>query len=132
MAPRAKKADEGTARRGNGFDPEQVRAFVQRVEILEGEIEVFKADCKANCEPIREDIKGIIVDAEGAGIPKKELKSVLARRAAERKIETKRDALNEYEKTNYDDLRLALGELRDLPLGQAALSKAGNGNEARA
>jgi uncharacterized protein (UPF0335 family) len=131
MARPKKSDDASSAKRGNGFDPEQVKAFVARVENLEGEIEVLKAACKEECDPIREDIGEIIEEAEQAGIPKKELRKVLARRATERKIEAARAKLNEYEQRNYDNLRFALGELRDTPLGQAALSKAGDGQHAR-
>lgn len=119
MARKAKK-DGDSARRGNGFDPEVVKAFASRVELLEAEMTVLKDACKVECEPIKGDIKVIVDEAEAAGIPKKAFRKVLAHRAAERKIEAQRRALDMMDQADYDNLRLALGDL-----GAAAARAAG-------
>lgn len=125
MAKRAKAEKEGaSARRGNGFDPEVVKAFASRVELLEAEKQVLKDACKAECEPINGDIKVIVEEAESAGIPKKSFKKVLAHRATERKIEAQRRALDMMDQADYDNLRLALGDL-----GAAAAKAAGFGDK---
>lgn len=134
MAKQAKTETDGSgsAVRSNGYDPEQVKSFVSRVENLEQEVELLKVDFKEKTiGPLKEDIKQVVEEAEQAGIPKKELKAVLKRRAAHRKAEAIREKLKSYEQTNFDNLRLALGDLSELPLGAAALSKAGNGADAR-
>lgn len=125
MAKRAKKDGDGqSARRSNGFDPEQVKAFASRVELLEAEKQILKDACKAECEPLNGDIKVIVEEAETAGIPKKAFKKVLAHRAAERKIEAQRRALDMMDQADYDNLRLALGDL-----GAAAARAAGYGDK---
>lgn len=127
MAKKAKDKTGDSARRGNGFDPEVTKAFAQRVELLEAEKQILKDACKAECEPIASDIKLIVDEAEAAGIPKKAFKKVLAHRAAERKIEAQRRALDMMDQADYDNLRLALGDLRDTPLGQSSLRSAVRG-----
>lgn len=127
MAKKAKKDGDGhSARRSNGFDPEAVKQFASRVELLEAEKQVLKDACKAECEPINGDITVIVEEAEAAGIPKKAFKKVLAHRATERKIEAQRRSLDMMDQADYDNLRLALGDMRDTPLGAAALSRHGH------
>lgn len=123
MARKAKK-DGDSARRGNGFDPEQAKSFASRVELLQSEITVLKGACKVECEPIMGDINVIVEEAEAAGIPKKAFRKVLAHRATERKIEAQRRALDMMDQADYDNLRLALGDL-----GAAAAKAAGFGDK---
>lgn len=126
MAKKAKADDgSGSAVRSNGYDPEAVKGFVSRIENLETEIELEKADFKEKTiDPLKSDIKNVVEQAEAAGIPKKELKAKLRQRAMMRKAEAIRGKLASYEQTNFDNLSRALGELKDLPLGKAALSAA--------
>lgn len=126
MARRAKEESSGgdSAVRSNGYDPEAVRSFCERVENLEVGRDFLKAKHKGELEPFKVDIDQVIAEANKVGIPKKELKKVLKRRAVMRKLDAEREKLNSYEQTNYDNLRLALGAFADLPLGQAAMAGA--------
>lgn len=124
--------ENGGAVRSNGYDPEAVKSFVARIENLQGEIEELREAFKSDCEPLKEDIKVVKEEAEYAGIPKKELNKVLSARALAQKIEKQRGKLEPHEKTNYDNLMLALGGLKDLPLGIAALGKAATAAQASA
>lgn len=126
MAKKAKKdGDDGvSAIRGNGYDPEAVTKFVGRIELLESEKQILKDKCKEDCEPISADIKEVMDEAKEAGIPKKELKAALKARELRRKIDDQREKLNEYEQNNFDNLVLALGGLKDLPLGEFAIKAA--------
>jgi hypothetical protein len=74
---------------------------------------------------IRDSIARVLVEAKDAGIPKKEFKLVIRTRALENKLEAIREDLEPDEAETYDAIRTALGDLGDLPLGQAALAKAG-------
>lgn len=133
MAKRTKKSDstsnepEGhgvSALRGNGFDKEAVEGFVSRIENLNGDLATEKSEFMTRCKTIRGDIKDVFDEAKGAGIPKKELKRVIKRRALENKIENLREELEGDEQHNYDMLLHALGHLADTPLGGAALQAA--------
>jgi hypothetical protein len=65
-----------------------------------------------------------MLEAEKAGIPKREFRAVMRTRQLENKLEAIRDGLQADEQETFDQIRNALGDLADLPLGQAALAKA--------
>lgn len=133
MARRAKRDDSAgeSARRGNGYDPDMVRAFVERVETLKAEERELKdAFKREKLDPLKEDVDAVITEAHAAGIPKKELKRKLRSREYQRRAEAEREKLTSDEQDNYDNISQALGELGDLPLGQHALNKHGNGSSA--
>lgn len=86
---------------------EQIKAFVERVERIEGEI----AD-------LQSDRKDIYAEAKANGLDVKALRTVIRLR--------KQDAAERAEQQAIVDTYMhALGMLADLPLGQAALKKAG-------
>ena len=140
MARRAKKQSDiedpeisGSAVRSNGYDPDVVKSFVERVETLKAEERELKDNFKKETlEPLKTDIDAVIAEAEAAGIPKKELKRKLRAREYRRRAEAERDKLTPSEQDRYDNIGLALGDFKDLPLGAAAMSRAGNGASAHA
>lgn len=113
-----------SAIRGNGYDPEAVKSFVARVENLNGDMATEKSEFMTRCKVIHGDIKVVLDEAKNAGIPKKELKAAIKRRALAAKMEDIRLELEGEQQDNYDHILLALGDLADLPLGQHAASKA--------
>ena len=130
MAKRAKAGDTESghgvsALRGNGYDSEQVQAFVERIENLQDEIDEVMAQAKEDCEPHRADIKAVKDEAHDAGIPKREFNAIIAKRRALRRAEAFRRKLDEEQQNNFDQLEKSLGMLADTPLGKAVLS--GNG-----
>jgi len=83
----------------------QLRSIVERIERLEEEKKT-----------IADDIKEVYAEAKGNGFNVKILRKVIAIR--------KRDANERAEEEAILDLYLqALGDLRDTPLGQAAVSR---------
>lgn len=108
----------------NGFDPEKAQSFVSRVENLNQDMETLKAEHMAKCKAVREDIKDVLEEAKGEGIPKGALKAVIKVRELERKAERARDDLDSDVQGDFDNLRLALGDLAETELGQAAMDKA--------
>lgn len=135
MAKRAKATDGGEptgveAIRGNGFDPEKVKSFKQRIENLYGDMATAQSEYMTECKVIRGDIKEVLDEAKGEGIPKKEFKKVIEACRLANKIENIRNDLEGDEQDNYDLLMTAIGGLADLPLGQAAI--AANGAAAHA
>lgn len=125
MAKREKPAKDGvpdghgvSAIRGNGYDPEAVKAFVSRVENLNGDLATEKSEFMTRCKVIHGDVSLVYDEAKGAGIPKKELKKAIKRRALLASVERIREELEGDQQDNYDKILLALGDLG--PLGHAA------------
>lgn len=117
MATKEKNAKAGH----NGYDPEKAQQVIGACKELYGEIAELKADNAAKCKDKHSEIKDIIDDAKKSyGIPKGAVQTVLkihnledrARRARDDQPPEKQDAI--------DQLRHALGDLADTPLGQSA------------
>lgn len=103
MADEAKTAQPG---RSNGYDPDQLKAFVERIERLEEEKRT-----------IADDIKEVYAEAKSNGFDTKVLRQVVRERRMDDADRREREAL-------LDTYRAALGMLADTPLGQAAMDKA--------
>lgn len=121
-----KEADGGGETRArvgsNGFDPQKVQGFVARIESLHADIASIMGKAMSDCKSVHEDIKIVYDEAKDeAGIPKKALKSVIKARDLERKADEVREDLEPDTQETYDQIRFALGDLADTPLGQAAL-----------
>jgi uncharacterized protein (UPF0335 family) len=87
---------------------QQLRSIIERIERLEAD----KAD-------IASDIKDVYAEAKGNGFDVKALRTIVRMR--------KQDANERAEQeTILETYMLALGMLADLPLGQAALKRAGH------
>jgi len=119
--PRRKKTEDETPRTGhNGPSPV---AFVERIERCKGELATLRGKYMVACKGVREDINGILVEAEDEGLSRKALKSVLKARDLEAKADAVREALEDEDQTAYDNIRVALGDFADTPLGQAAIAQ---------
>jgi hypothetical protein len=68
---------------------------------------------------------------QGAGHPAEALRKLCKERELERDIEALRDDLEPDEQSEINMLVDKLGDFANLPLGQAAISRAGNGSGAR-
>ena len=111
------------AQHGNGFDPKRTKECVDRIESLAEKKQSLHMTYMQECAVINEDIGDIYEEAKSAwGIPKKALKTVIKVRATERKLEAMRDDLETDDQESFDQIRHALGDLADTPLGGAALA----------
>jgi uncharacterized protein (UPF0335 family) len=99
----------------NGFKPDEVQSFVNRISNINEEIRKVKARNAAECKSLLEDIKEVLDEAKSSGIPKKELKAHIKVIELTNKIEEIREDLDEDEQETFDQLAIALG-----PLGEAA------------
>ena len=130
--PRKRKsdiADEQPATIGHngGMPPADVLLdFTHRVENLYDELASEKGEYMNRARQIRESIARVLVEAKDAGIPKKEFKTVIKARQLENRLEHLRDDLEPDEVETFDQIRHALGDLSDLPLGRSVLDKAGD------
>lgn len=126
MARRSKNGTDTTAPAGVGHNglPEKGKEFVQRVETLNRDLASEKGTYMATCKGIREDIKLVLTEAAKAGITRKTIKTAVKVRDLERKAAEARGDLDIADQDMLDNIRLALGDLAELPLGQAALGDA--------
>lgn len=116
----------------NGIDVDVATPYLNRVENLEEEIESERSAFMKKCKSIRGDIKDVLDEAKDAGVPKKALKAIVAKRKLERKINKLADNLDEEDEVAFEQLAEALGTLIDLPLGEAALAAHGGNGSAPA
>ncbi|AWN35758.1 hypothetical protein [Methylobacterium radiodurans] len=111
------------AQHGNGFDPKRTKECVDRIEALAAKKASLHMTYMAECAVINEDIGDVYEEAKTAWhIPKKALKTVVKARATERKLEAMRNDLDLIDRESFDQIRHALGDLADTPLGDAALA----------
>lgn len=112
-----------TPRKGGGVDnPNLVTEFVGRIENLHADLEKEKSAYMLACKALREDIKEVLNEAQEKGLPKKPLKAIVKQRALEKKVAACRDDLDDIDHLSaFDIMKAALGDLADLPLGQAAM-----------
>lgn len=106
----------------NGFDG--AKLFVADIERHFETLESYRGEYMRRCRDVRDLIAQTYDRAKDAGVPKKELKAVIKARELERKIEALRENLDEDGAETFDQIRHALGDLADLPLGDAALKRA--------
>jgi hypothetical protein len=101
------------AAHGNGYDPERTRQCVERIEALDRKKEAAHMAYMAECAVFAEDKKAVYEEAKDAwGIKV---------RSTERKLEAMREDLEPDDQESFDQIRHALGDLADTPLGGAAL-----------
>lgn len=120
-----KAADTPKAGTVNGVNSDHAQGFVSRIENLYDDLEKERSEYMLRCKDIREGIREVLDEAKEHGIGKTALKAVIKTRALERKLEELRDDLEPDQQETYDQIRHALGDLAELPLGQAALDKSG-------
>ncbi len=108
----------------NGLDPKLVKQFTADIQRLEAEIDVFKAEHMARCKRQRELINGMYDRARDSGIPVKALKTEIKAMKLEAKADSLRQSLEDDDAESLEMIIAALGDLADLPLGDAALKRA--------
>lgn len=108
--------------RPNTATPEMIQLFVKDIERLTEEMDSKKGEYMAWCKGHRELINRQYDAANNAGIPRKSMKATIKTRALESKIEKIADDLAEDETAaeTFEQIRAALGDLADTPLGKAA------------
>lgn len=106
----------------NGF--EAAKTFVADIERHMKTLDTYRGEYMKRCRDVRDLIAQTYDRAKDAGIPKRELKAVMKARDLERRLADLRDNLDEDSAETFDQIRHALGDLADLPLGDAALKRA--------
>jgi uncharacterized protein (UPF0335 family) len=109
----------------DGVGAKKVCGFVEEIENYRGQQDRLREKCSEDCSAITESITAVYSAAKDAGVNKKALKKVVRTRELERKAKAEREKLEGFEQDTFDKIRLALGDLAELPLGQAALRSNG-------
>lgn len=114
-----------TAAKTNGYDAEKAKGFIARIEEIEAEKESARGVYMSKCRELKSDQDDVFEEANDAGIPTKILKRVVNTRKLERKVDAIREKLDQDDQDAFDNLRHALGDLDETPLGNAAKRAAG-------
>lgn len=108
------------------------KSFLERIESVQADIDKIKADAAEECAPLYDDIASIKREAHDAGIPRREFNSLISERKLLKKAEALRASLSEDQQHNFDQMKLALGDLAETELGRAARRRAGDTTAAEA
>jgi hypothetical protein len=101
----------------NGFDPALVKRFM-------GDIIRHKEELLSLKGEYMQRAKGVHELAKEAGIPRKELNTLLKKIDLEAKLNGLIEDLDDDEQVNFDALQIAFGDFADTPLAAAALDRA--------
>ena len=110
---------------GNGNNiplNEILRQGVDEIERHFDDILSAQGKYMAEAKRIRGQISDVKERLKALGVPKKELNAVLKRRDIKRKFEKVREEMELEAQELLDSYEQALGDLRDTPLGEAAVS----------
>ncbi len=109
----------------NEIDSAEAQGVVGQIENCLAELLSLRGSYMADCKRVREQIKGIKEEAVEAGIPRKALNLELKRRDFEKRIASLMQSADEDDAALADQIRAALGDFADSPLGKAALGESG-------
>lgn len=99
----------------------KAKPFLERLEVLNAEVESAKGTYMAEAKARREDIKEVYAEAKDAGVPVKALKGLVKKRELQRKADAISAGMDIDEAAAYETLCEALGDL-----GKAAAKAAGH------
>ena len=105
--PRAKPGDNSRKATVGGIAGDRLRSFIERIERLEDEKRALS-----------EDIREVYSEAKGAGFDVKVMRQIVRIRKLDQNERDEQEAL-------LETYMAALGMLKDTPLGDATLSRAG-------
>lgn len=107
----------------NRANADEMASFIDKFEELEKEVLREKMTYMERCRRIREQQKELLDDAKGQGLPKNVVKAVAKARELERKAQALMEDLEDDQQQIFKDIREALGDYADLPLGAAAVER---------
>ena len=107
----------------NRASADEASSFVDEYEQFDEQVKSIMAKAMAEAKKVREEQKSLLEDAKGQGIPKKVIKTIADARRYEKKAKAKMEGLEDDDRTYAVDIRKALGDYADLPLGRVAVNK---------
>src|SRR4249920_3192537 len=103
---------------------EQINRYLGEIDKADGTLLDLKADHMAACKGPHERIRNVMKEARESGVNMAALRTIVAKRRAERALELRLAELEDDEHDEYQTMQEALGEFSETELGQAALGKA--------
>jgi hypothetical protein len=116
--------DEQHEQRTNGPNDEHIQEAFEQILRHYEELDSERGEYMRRCRSIRDSIASVYGIASDRGITKKLLKAKIKTHLLEKKIGDIEAEFEADERDEYERINQALGEYRDTPLGQAALSRA--------
>lgn len=107
----------------NRANADEMASFIDKFEELEREKLREKMAYMERCRRITEQQKELLDDGKAQGLPKNVVKAVAKARELERKAKNLLDDLEDDQQQIFKDIREALGDYADLPLGAAAVAR---------
>ena len=108
---------------GNGGPLAGLQGYLDEIDRQDDEIESLRGDFIEQCVGPRAQIKEIMVSAEEAGVNMKAFRELLKKHRADRRHEQRVAGLERDDRAALDDMKQALGEFADTPLGAAAIAR---------
>ncbi|WP_420408656.1 hypothetical protein [Hoeflea sp.] len=107
----------------NRANSDEMASYINRIEELDAELLREKMAYMERARRIQENKKAVLDEAKEDGLSKKAVRAVVKVRELERKAEAAREDLEDDDAATFDDIREALGDFADSPLGQAAVER---------
>jgi hypothetical protein len=107
----------------NGFD-QLVRNLISEIDEQDAELASLQGSYMESCKGPRAQIKEIKGRAKEEGVNMPAFNELLAQHREDRAAQKRMAAMEPDDREAFDLLEQTLGELRDTPLGEAALRKA--------
>lgn len=104
----------------NRANADEAASFVDKFEELEKEIREEKAASAGRIAGIKKRQSALLDDAKSQGVEKKIVRAAVKLRALQRQLDTAVEDLEADDKAFVIDIRKALGDFADTPLGAAA------------
>lgn len=105
----------------NGFDPDKMKKYFSEIDKIQAEMLSMQGEHMARMKAKRAQISDIVDEAKDRdSIPKGAMRSVIKVRMIEARADKVRNDLDDDEQGMHDQIRQALGDFDDTPLGQAA------------
>jgi len=105
--------------------PEAAKRYLEALDEQQAEIDAIMEEAREKCQPYRDEMKAIKKAGAEKGIPKKVLGSLFAYRRNLDKASRAGSKLGDEHRADYVDIKEALGDFMNLPLGLAAVEAAG-------
>lgn len=107
----------------NRASADEAASFIDKFEELEKQVDSLRGEFMAKVKKVREAQSELLDDAKSQGVAKKVVKTVVEARRLEAKAKEKMEDLEDDDRVMAVDIRKALGDYADLPLGAAAVDR---------
>lgn len=108
---------------GNGGPLAGLKGYLEEIDRQDDELLTMRADYMNACKGPRGIIAEIMASAKEAGINPKAFRELLRKHRADRLHDRRLDDLDLADLSDFKNMKEALGDFIDTPLGQAAIER---------